>query len=161
MFDFQSMFVNLSEKLVDTKVLSSGEEVEVYVLSVFSDHYGIVNRCGGFIATRNERDERLILVTDQAKNHLTGEELEAVLAHEVAHHELGHVPSFSAAETGQVIQNQGIEIEADAFAVSLTSKRALKTALGKCFCMTTGIRSHRAAMVVMWLTQPRRMFHLL
>lgn len=161
MFNFQTLFVNLSEREFKKVTLSNGEEVTVVVVTVLSGLFKHVNTCGGFLATRNERNERLILVSDQAKERLTPEEFEAVLAHEVGHHELGHVPNFSLAEAGQVILDQGIEIEADAYAVSQTSKHALKSALGASICLATGIKSRRAAALVLWLSAPRRMWRLL
>ena len=161
MIDVAAIMRSSMEKTIETFTLTNGEEVSVVEVTPMHPHFKIVRQGGGLMATRNEYGERLIVVSSRMKEVLTPDEMEAVLAHELGHHELGHVPEFDRADSGTFVNNQWLEVEADRFAIQRTSKQALKSALGKTLCLITGLKTQRAAMVVLWLAAPRRMFHLL
>lgn len=81
----------------------------------------------------------VIIVHEELKSILTDEELCAVIAHEEGHIHYRHIEKTQAGEVEtvninsvEVINSISYELEADAYAVSKTSKEAMKNAFIKC-----------------------------
>ena len=113
MIDIQAVLQASMEKTIETLILSNGEEVTVVEVTPMHQYFKTVRQCGGLMATRNEHGERLIVISSRVKDILTENELVAVVAHELGHHELGHVPEFDRADSGTIVNNQKLEVEAD------------------------------------------------
>lgn len=118
-----------------------------FTSNVFISNDDLVDSCGALAsfksdmaegAIRPEDEERfatfgdddgLIFVAPYLAVALSTDELGAIIAHEQGHIDLGHLEKYKGVK--EVVDDAGVELEADAHAVSLFGARAVRAALGK------------------------------
>lgn len=82
-------------------------------------------------------DEEIIIIANGLRDALEADELAAILAHEQGHINAEHLKKAQEAQCVGIVDNMDFELEADAYAVSVCSAKAMLNGLKKTigFCL--------------------------
>jgi hypothetical protein len=95
----------------------------------------------------NSMDEKVVIIHNALKDKMSRRELEAVVAHEEGHVVCGHFNNIEDKEVieingSKILDNIQYELEADAYAVSKTSKTAVRNGLRKAIMFALESQGH-------------------